>query len=138
LGQAVILFAQEGEKGVRKKPPPRIEYVKGLFLRGPIPLNWLTACSDLSGKTIMAALAIWWQAGMYGRQNVKLTTCGLKRFGVDRKAKDRALAALEEAGLITVTRQRGRNPLITLVTNQRQRDADQEQETVQGCKEVWQ
>jgi hypothetical protein len=94
-------------------------YVNGQpFLRGPIPLNWLTACSDMSGKTIMAALAIWFQSGMHGRHNFKLTTSGLQRFGVDRKAKDRALAALEEAGLITVTRQRGRNPLITLVTKQ--------------------
>jgi hypothetical protein len=77
----------------------------------------------MSGKTIMAALAIWFQAGMHGHQNVKLTTSGLKRFGVDRKAKDRALATLEEAGLVKVQRQRGRNPLITLVTDQA--DADQ-------------
>jgi DNA-binding transcriptional ArsR family regulator len=62
---------------------------------------------------------------MHGRQNIKLTTSGLKRFGVDRKAKDRALAALEEAGLISVIRQRGRNPLITLVTDQPQQN-DQE------------
>src|SRR5271166_1190233 len=78
-----------------KKRSPRTVYIQGLFLRGPIPLDWLTACHDMSGKTIMVALAIWWQAGIHGRQNIKLTTAGLKRFGVDRKAKDRALTALE-------------------------------------------
>jgi DNA-binding transcriptional ArsR family regulator len=120
---------------VRKKPP-RTVYVQGQpFLRGPIPPNWLTACNDMSGKTIMAALAIWWQAGMHGRSNVKLTTSGLKRFGVDRKAKDRALATLEEAGLVTVQRQKGRNPLITLVTDLPQPNADQEQETSQELVE---
>jgi hypothetical protein len=103
--------------GVMKKPP-RTVYVEGLFLRGPVPLNWLTACNEMSGKTIMAALAIWWQAGMHGRQNIKLTTSGLKRFGVDRKAKDRALVTLEKAGLVRIQRHRGRNPLITLVTDQ--------------------
>ena len=76
----------------------------------------------------MVALAIWWQAGMHGRQNVKLTTAGLKRFGVDRKAKDRALAALEEAGLVSVVRQKGRNPLITLVTDQPQSEDKQPKE----------
>ena len=113
------------------KKPARTVYVQGQpFLRGPIPLNWLTACNDMSGKTIMAALAIWWQAGMHGRQNVKLTTSGLQALGVDRKAKDRALAALEEAGLIAVTRQRGRNPLISLITEQPQADADHHEDKV--------
>jgi hypothetical protein len=112
-------------------------YVHGQpFLRGPIPLNWLTACQEMSGKTIMVALAIWWQAGMHGRQNLKLTTSGLKRFGVDRKAKDRALATLEEAGLVSVLRQRGRNPLITLLTDQTTPEVAERQETAPALVEV--
>lgn len=87
-----------------------------LFLRGPIPLRWLEACSEMGGKTIMAAIALWWQAGMNGTtKGVKLTTAGLRRFKVDRKAKERALVQLEAAGLIEVERRIGANPLITIL-----------------------
>jgi DNA-binding transcriptional ArsR family regulator len=37
----------------------------------------------------------------------------LKRLGIDRAVKSRALARLEEAGLITVKQQRGHAPRIT-------------------------
>jgi DNA-binding transcriptional ArsR family regulator len=94
----------------------RTRYVEGYFLRGPIPLDWLTALTDMSGKTVMTALAIWWQAGLHGkREGLKLTTAGLQRFGVDRKAKDRALKALEDAGLISVVRKAGKNPAVSIL-----------------------
>jgi DNA-binding transcriptional ArsR family regulator len=91
-------------------------HVQGYFLRGPIPLDWLTACREMSGKTIMTALAIWWQSGMHDtREGLKITTKGLARFGVDRKAKDRALKSLEEAGLIAVAREPGKNPVVGIL-----------------------
>ena len=31
------------------------------FLRGPIPLGWVTAAASLPGKTINVALALWWR-----------------------------------------------------------------------------
>jgi hypothetical protein len=38
-----------------------------------------------------------------------------RRFGIERKARYRALAALERAGLITVTRGRGRSPRVAIL-----------------------
>jgi hypothetical protein len=40
----------------------------------------------------------------------------LAAFGVDRHAKYRAIERLESAGLISVVRQHGQNPVITLST----------------------
>jgi hypothetical protein len=69
----------------------------------------------MSGKTIMTALATGGQPVMQVSHDTKLRTAGLRRFGLGRKAKDCALVALGEAGLITVQRLNGRNPLISLV-----------------------
>ncbi|NBO91183.1 MAG: hypothetical protein EBV06_02525 [Planctomycetia bacterium] len=46
---------------------------------------------------------------------MRLTTAILKRFGVNRKAKYRALASLEDAGLIRVHRELRKNPVVTIL-----------------------
>lgn len=35
-----------------------------LFLRGPIPLNWLSCAAVLPGKTLNVSIALWWLHGM--------------------------------------------------------------------------
>ncbi len=47
--------------------------------------------------------------------DLKLTTAVLNRFGINRKVKTRALTALEGAGLISVSRQPGKNPLVSIL-----------------------
>jgi hypothetical protein len=96
-------------KGVR---PDRCS---GEFLRGPIPLRWLSKACQHDGKTVNTALAIWFEAGRRGNFAVNLTTALLARFHVGRKAKYAALSALHEAGLIKTCIRRGKNPLVTIV-----------------------
>ena len=64
-------------------------------------------------------LAVWLyivrQARLRGTRTVRVTSKGLTAFGVDPDAKLRALRRLEEAELITVGRQDGRNPVVTIV-----------------------
>jgi hypothetical protein len=70
----------------------------------------------LSGKTLATASAICFLAGRHNRrEGLNLTNKVLQQFGVDRHAKRRALVALEKAGLIQVTRQPRKNPLIAIV-----------------------
>ena len=79
--------------------------VKGEFLKGPIPLAWLSTAAKLSGKASLAvALAIWFEAGRHRSQEIVLTTAILRRFGVNRKGKYRGLQLLERACLISVVR----------------------------------
>jgi hypothetical protein len=108
-GQTVTKTA---EKTVSIKP----KRIKGEFLKGPIPLSWLTVAAKLSGKAPVAvALALWFQVGRRRSKEVRLTTAVIERFGIDRKAKYRGLSALEQAGLIKVRRELRRNPVVTVV-----------------------
>ena len=51
------------------------------FLRGPIPLGWVTAAASLPGKTINVALALWWRHGMAQGKPFKLTQTALTAQG---------------------------------------------------------
>ena len=90
--------------------------VKGEFLKGPIPLTWLTQASTLPGKApLSVALATWFEVGRRRSHEITLTTAICKRFGVNRKAKYRGLSSLEEAGLVSVQRQSRKNPIVTVL-----------------------
>lgn len=95
-------------------PPPPI---RGQFLRGPIPLAWLSAAASLRGKAPLAvALALRFEAGRRGHgRSIRLTNPLAAKFGVSRKAKATALAALERAGLVAAERKPKRAPLVTIV-----------------------
>jgi hypothetical protein len=109
---------ESGLKKPRQRSLPG--HIDGKFLRGPIPLAWLSPACKLSGKVIAIALAIWFQAGLRNRSvDLKLTNQIIGRFHVDRHAKSRALKALENAGLIRVKRQRGKNPVVDILQQDR-------------------
>src|SRR3954471_20348741 len=78
-------------------PRDRGRRVVGEFVKGPLPLAWLTVASMLPGKSpLTVALALWFEAGRRRAMTVTLTTAILARFGVkDRKAKYRGLSSLE-------------------------------------------
>jgi hypothetical protein len=95
--------------------------IKGEFLKGPIPLAWLSPACGLDGKAVLSvSLAIWFEAGRRQSEQIKLTTAILDRFHVNRKAKYRALELLEQAGLIAVCRQERKNPVVTILMAQPQ------------------
>lgn len=107
--------------------------IKGEFLKGPIPLRWLSAAAKLPGKAPLAAsLAIWFEAGRRKSNVVRLTTAILKRFGVNRKAKYRALQRLQAAGLIGVRREPRKNPVVTILELKDDPDAGVECRDVTG------
>ncbi len=89
----------------------------GEFLRGPIPLTWIGAASRTGDPAaIQAALAIWWEAGRTRSRSVRLTSAILARFQApgDPRRKARGLRVLEDAGLVIVERQSGKNPGVTI------------------------
>ena len=94
---------------------PRRQRSSRPFLKGPIPLDWLTRAAALPGKVMQVAAAIWYRAGMQGQSGISVTNKLAAQFAVDRHAKRRALIALELAGLISVTRKAGRSPVVTLL-----------------------
>ena len=90
--------------------------ISGEFLKGPVPLLWLTAAAQLSGKAPLAVgLAIWFESGRRKSNEVKLTSAILQRFAIKRKSKYTALKSLEDAGLIRVRREPRKNPMVTIL-----------------------
>ena len=85
------------------------------FLKGPIPMIWLSRAAQLPGKALHVGLALWQRAGLEKRGDILLTNALCEAFAVDRFAKQRALAQLEQAGLIQVERTFGKNPRVILL-----------------------
>jgi hypothetical protein len=85
------------------------------FLKGPVPLPWLIKASRCKGQAFIVAIIIWYRCGLQKSNQVTLTSRVLGKFGINRSAKSRALLCLEEAGLIQVERQHGKNPVITIL-----------------------
>lgn len=95
---------------------PKTRRVNGEFVKGPLPLNWLSSACNLPGKSpLTVGLAILFEVGRRKSNQIVLTTAICERFGVNRKAKYRGLSALEAAGLIVVTRRPRKNPIITVL-----------------------
>lgn len=91
------------------------------FLRGPIPLEWLSKAAALPGKTLNVAIGLWWLYGMTKGKPFKLTQRPLQYMHVGRDAASDGLVRLELAGLIKVERKRGQRPTITIVEGCRAR-----------------
>jgi len=88
----------------------------GEFLKGPIPLAWLTEAAKLPRNTFVLGIAIWFASGVQKTQEgIKLTQAVVARFGLDKMAKSRGLRALESAGLVLVDRRPGKNPVIRIL-----------------------
>lgn len=88
---------------------------KKLFLRGPVPMDWLSQAAELPGKTLNVALAIWWLNGMTQSEYFKLTRKSLNLLCIKRDAASISLKRLEGAGLIKVQRKVGQRPIISIV-----------------------
>jgi hypothetical protein len=98
-----------------KEKPPRHKPGKK-FLKGPVPLAWLALAAQLPGKSLHVGVVVWFLAGLKKTKTVSLSSKQAQLFGVDRHAKRRALAWLEQAGLVAVERRSGRNPRVTLLS----------------------
>jgi hypothetical protein len=94
--------------------PPRPKH-KGMFIRGPIPLDWLSRAAMLPGRSLHVAMALWFMAGLKKTRIVPISNVTGLQFGLDRNAKYRALEWLEQADLISVERRTGRAPIVTIL-----------------------
>jgi hypothetical protein len=94
----------------------KVRRTRGLFIRGPIPIEWVRQAALLPGKAAVAVgMAVWHGMGMEARGGaLKLTPRLLNRLGVNRKSANRGLKRLASAGLLKVTRRRGRCPVVRI------------------------
>lgn len=105
------LALPEGVAPTRKsKRPPR--HRRGeMFLKGPIPWQWLRQASRLPGEALWVGLSAWREAGC---RKARVVPLNLSRLGVPRRTAQRALQTLQQAGLVAVEHRHGRPALVTL------------------------
>ena len=87
------------------------------FLKGPIPLNWLIKAAPLNGKALEIGVVIWHLKGLKRKNTVKLNGKLLREFKISRSTLYRGLDQMEKAGLISIQRQIGRSPMVTILNN---------------------
>jgi hypothetical protein len=85
------------------------------FIRGPLPVWWLAKAAELPGQALAVGLAVWFRRGIEKARTFPLYPSALAKFGVNRWSFYRALKALEEVGLLAVSRKRGRSPVVTVL-----------------------
>jgi hypothetical protein len=88
---------------------------KELFLKGPIPMTWLSQAAKLPGKVMNLSIAIWWLHGMKKAPAFKLTSKSFRLLNISRDAVSDGLKRLEGLGLITIIKRSGKTPLITII-----------------------
>jgi hypothetical protein len=103
--------ATEIETGLTKRTKTRRA---GRFLKGPIPLPDMATASRLPGRSLALFLAIHHQIALTGKDAVTVPSRLLFDLGTSRSTKARCLKLLERAGLVTVTRLKGRAVRIQL------------------------
>ena len=89
--------------------------MRGDFLKGPVPMQWLEQAGRLPGKALHVGVLLWFEAGRRRDRTVPLAGGLLAGMRVERRAGYRALAQLEAAGLVSAVRGRGRCPRVTLL-----------------------
>jgi hypothetical protein len=76
--------------------------IKGAFLKGPIPWNWLTGVMQMKGKELHIAMLLWQEAGFRKSRTVKLSMKRVDELGFSRWTARRALKSMEKAGFVRV------------------------------------
>jgi len=89
--------------------------IKKKFLRGPIPLDWLSAAARLPGKAINVGIALWWLAGMSKSGVLKLTRQAQLALNISKDAERDGLRRLQQAGLIELTARPGQRHTVRIV-----------------------
>lgn len=111
------------ERAGENKPKPispqgsiKTKNASRLFLKGPIPFDWLQKANSLGGSTGIVATGLWFYVGLSGSKSFKIDS-KLDRFtGVSRQTRQSALQKLEAAGLIKHWNHHGRYPLVEVLT----------------------
>lgn len=91
--------------------------VSEIFIQGPIPMEWLSHAAALPGKTLNVAIALWWLRSLSGGGTVSLSHDVMRLLNVSRETASEALERMEQAGLVSVVRAKGRKHEITILTN---------------------
>jgi hypothetical protein len=83
-------------------------------LRGPLPWRWWYPALRLPGSAAHVAIALWLRQTETVSRRFHFDLAGWDGCGLTRRSADRGLRTLEDAGLVSVWRRHGSEPVVTL------------------------
>ncbi len=102
-------------------PPPKPERIpillrsSRLFLKGPIPFDWLKVANSLGGSTGIVATGLWLYVGLNNSKRFKIDSKLDQFAGVTRQTRQNALQKLQQAGLVRISQPHGAYPFIEVL-----------------------
>ena len=84
------------------------------FLHPKIEMLWIEKAAQLGIQALMVGILLHFRSVWCGKDSVTLPKELLDKFRISRGVKQRALKSLEEAGLVSIARETGHSPVVTL------------------------
>ena len=75
---------------------------------------WVEKSAQLWNQALLLGMLLHFRSVWCGRDSVTLPKELLDKFHISRGVKQRALKSLEEAGLVSISQETGRSPVVTL------------------------
>ncbi len=92
------------------------------FLKGPVPLRWMIKAMRLPGASpFKISMVLWYRKGLTKSAIIKLSKQVAEDFGLSTRTVYRALSVLEKAGLVQVTRNPGKSPVVKIIEDQNEK-----------------
>ena len=86
-----------------------------LFIKGPIPFDWLMMANNIGGKAGMVGNALWLYVGLKKSLTFKIDGKLDLLCGISRQARQLNLKKLEACGLIKFTTPKGCFPQVEIL-----------------------
>ena len=111
----------QSSNNTKVKPPSSFKLDRQ-FIKGPIPLNWISSASQPPGRVLQVTLALWHVSCLTKSPKVKMQRRWREIFGFSEKAYSHALRILESKGLVNVERLPGQTANVTLLLRENSRE----------------
>jgi hypothetical protein len=89
-------------------------YLAGSVFVGDMPIAWFNTAIKLRGNTFKVAMLIW-HYGKLRKSPVRVSMSKCRQIGIERRARNKALQELCDAGLIAMTAADNRAPVVTII-----------------------
>jgi hypothetical protein len=86
-----------------------------LFIKGPIPFEWLQNANALGGSTGIVAMGLWFYVGLNQSKRFKIDSKLDAFTGITRQSRQHALSKLQYAGLIRYQNHHGAYPTVMVI-----------------------
>ncbi len=102
-------------KDVRLAPQLRPPQTNRLFIKGPIPFNWLRRANAIGGTTGIVATSLWFYVGLNGAKTFKVDGRLDQLCGLSRQTRDKCLKSLHTHNLLRLSPHHGSYPWVQIL-----------------------